>query len=73
MELIELEITGGRRINCERCERRIADGLADVSGVFSVRAYAKNQRINVEINGQTNAEEVKDRLLSLGYEVRRVA
>ena len=68
--LIEFQVIGDEKIHCSGCETRIAFALRRLPGVREVRASAESQRIAVTIDpAELSPEQVRARLLELGYEV----
>jgi copper chaperone CopZ len=68
--LLLLEVVGERRIDCERCESRIGDGLRRLHGVQKVEASADTQRISVTIDpARVTPDRVRGELAELGYQV----
>lgn len=68
---LEFRVTGEQKIHCEGCEERIGRALKRVSGVETIKASAKEQRVSVSIDpARTNAEQVRTKLQELGYEVK---
>jgi copper chaperone len=66
-----LEVVGDQRLACEGCENRVARMLKAIKGVERVRAYASNQRINVQFDpAVVDASEITERLKNAGYETR---
>lgn len=69
-EVLQLEVVGRRRINCERCEARIANGLSRLPGVENVEASAQTQRVRVAIDpARTSTSDVRAAMTELGYQV----
>lgn len=71
---VTLEVTGDQRLNCEKCEQRVASLLTTLQGVRQVRARALDQRIDVLFDAaalDTNA--LTARLDEAGYETRVVS
>lgn len=71
---VTFEVIGEQRLNCERCEQRVARLLAPLQGVRQVRAQALNQRIEVLID--TTAVEpaaLAKHLGEAGYATRVVS
>ena len=71
---ITFEVIGDQRLNCEKCEQRVARLLAPLQGVRQVRAQARDQRIEVLID--TTAVEpatLAKHLGEAGYETRVVS
>lgn len=68
---VEFEVVGEDRIHCQGCESRIAAGLGRLRGVEQVQASAQTQRVRVAIDpSAVTADEVRARLVQLGYQVR---
>ncbi len=44
---VTFEVIGDQRLNCEKCEQRVARLLTPLQGVRQVRARALDQRIEV--------------------------
>ncbi|MGH3088930.1 MAG: heavy-metal-associated domain-containing protein [Rubrobacteraceae bacterium] len=66
----EFTVTGGQRIHCDSCERRIDRALKRLPGVLGVEASADSQRVVVEFDAdRVGSGELRERLDLLGYEV----
>ncbi len=69
-DTIEFTVVGKDKIHCEGCEQRIGKALKRLPGVEGVEASAESQRVVATIDtDQVGADEVRDRLEFLGYEV----
>ena len=69
-QTLEFTLTGAERINCTGCEQRISNALRRLPGVQDVRASAQTQQITVRLDSaQARPEQVRAKLVQLGYEV----
>lgn len=69
-QAINYTITGEQKLNCHACEHRVATALRRVSGVEDVQASFYTQQVAVNIDPtQVEPEQVKKRLIQMGYEV----
>lgn len=67
---IQLQVIGEQRIHCEGCEGRIAYALRRLPGVQDVIASASTQQISITVDpASTTAEQIRERLDELGYQV----
>jgi copper chaperone CopZ len=70
-DTVEFTVVGEDKIHCEGCEQRIGKALKRLPGVEGVEASAESQRVVATIDtDQVGADEVRDRLEFLGYEVK---
>lgn len=68
--VVQFEVIGDERIHCSGCESRIGHALRRLPGVQDVQASAETQRVSVTIDtAQVTADEVRARLMQLGYPV----
>ncbi len=71
---VTFEVIGDQRLNCEKCERRVARLLTPVQGVQQVRAQALDQRIEVLFDTVVvEAAALAERLGEVGYQTRVVS
>lgn len=71
---VTLEVTGDQRLNCEKCEERVAGLLTALQGVRQVRARVLDQRIDVLFDAATlDTASLAARLGAAGYETRVVS
>lgn len=71
---VTFEIIGDQRLNCEKCEQRVARLLKTMQGVAQVRAQVSDQ--HVEVLFDTAAVEptaIEQRLGEVGYAARVVS
>lgn len=69
-DTVEFTVVGKDKIHCEGCEQRIGNALRRLPGVDDVEASAESQRVVATIDTErVGADEVRDRLKLLGYEV----
>lgn len=71
---VTFEIIGDQRLNCEKCEQRVARLLKAMQGVAQVRAQVSDQ--HVEVLFDTAAVEptaIGQRLGEVGYAARVVS
>ncbi|WP_024973275.1 heavy-metal-associated domain-containing protein [Ralstonia pickettii] len=70
---VTFEVIGDQRLNCEKCEQRVARLLTPLQGVRQVRATALDQRIEVLFDtAATEPSVITDRLGEAGYVTRVV-
>jgi copper chaperone len=68
---ITYEVVGDQKIVCEGCEQRIEGLLKALQGVGKVRAYARNQRIEVLLDTAVlEPSAIAESLSKAGYETR---
>ncbi|WP_454727777.1 MULTISPECIES: heavy-metal-associated domain-containing protein [Cupriavidus] len=71
---VTLEVTGEQRLNCEKCEQRVAHLLTTLQGVRQVRAQALDQRIEVLFDTtRLEPAALAECLGNAGYETRVVS
>jgi len=70
---ITFEVVGDQRLNCEKCEQRVARLITPLRGVRQVRATALDQRIEVWFDtAATESAVITACLGEAGYETRIV-
>ncbi|WP_434782610.1 heavy-metal-associated domain-containing protein [Ferrovum myxofaciens] len=71
---VTFEVIGDQRLNCEKCEQRVARLLTPLQGVRQVRAQALDQRIEVLFDTvAVEAAVIAERLGEAGYQTRVVS
>jgi len=71
---VTFEVIGDQRLNCEKCEQRVARLLTPVQGVRQVRAQALDQRIEVLFDTATvEPAALAECLGEAGYETNIVS
>jgi copper chaperone len=71
---VTLEVTDALRLNCEKCEQRVARLLTTLQGVRQVRAQALDQRIEVLFDAtKLEPATLAACLGNAGYETRVVS
>lgn len=68
---VTFEVTGEQRLNCGKCEQRVARLVGGLQGVRQVRAQAQNQRVDVLFNTEQLEESaIAACLREAGYETQ---
>lgn len=71
---VTFEIIGDQRLNCEKCEQRVARLLRTIQGVAQVRARAGDQHVDVLFDtAVVETTAFVQCLDEAGYEVRIVS
>lgn len=71
---VTFEVIGDQRINCEKCEQRVARLLTPLQGVRQVSAQALDQRIQVLFDTtKVELSALAERLGEAGYQTRVVS
>ena len=59
-----------RGMSCLHCEQSVIDGVGGLDGVKKVKASADADRVDVFYKGDApDMEQVKEKIVELGYEV----
>jgi len=74
IETCTFEVIGPQRMDCEGCEHAVQRSLTRLPGVRRVQADHDTQRVVVQLDtAQTNAEVIKARLATSGYQANQLA
>lgn len=71
---VTFEIIGDQRLNCEKCEQRVARLLKTMQGVAQVRAQVSDQHVEVLFDtAEVESTAIVQRLGEAGYAARVVS
>ncbi len=67
METVSFNIPS---ISCSACSRKIQEEIKSLQGIENVSVDLKTQSVNVDYDpGSINSQEIKNKIISMGYEV----
>lgn len=67
-DILELVVTGGRSIHCEKCEQRIVQEMSARPEVAEAVADYQNQRLRIALVPGADRAPVIEALAGLGYQ-----
>jgi copper chaperone len=69
-QTVSYTVAGSQKIHCAGCEERITTALRRLPGIQDVQASHETQRVAVTFDpARVSSDEVKAKLLHLGYQV----